>query len=135
MKDKGSVRLGTWSIEIKTCVVSTMQKIKIINGPNLVALVAGMTAHPKSSAQSTMSLLSISKPADAPPYSRCAQPKDARHESNGKFITYSYPPPLPIITTISRHLQCRQSQECIQAIRAASATALTAAPSEMGLIL
>lgn len=45
-------------------------------------------------------------PADALRFrSRCAEGKDARHESNGKFITYSYPPPLPIITTISRHLQ------------------------------
>lgn len=70
-----------------------------------------------------------------PLYSRCTQLKDVRHESNGKFITYSYPPPFAIITTISRHLQWLQSWECIQAIRAASPTALTAAPSVMGLIL
>lgn len=68
-------------------------------------------------------------------YSRCTEPKDVRRESNGKFITYSYPPPFTIITTISRHLQWLQSWDCIQAIRAASPTALTAAPSVMGLIL
>lgn len=49
-------------------------------------------------------------------------------------IHYIFQPPSTIITTISRHLQWLRSCECIQAIRAASATASTVAPSAMGLI-
>lgn len=111
------------------------KKNRRITGPNLAVLGIRVAAHPEAHAQSLMSLLSVSKPCGCSLYSRCTEPKDVRHESNGKFITYSYPPPFAIITTISRHLQWLQSWECIQAIRAALPTALTAAPSVKGLIL
>lgn len=107
-----------------------------MNGANLAALGISKGCPSRIPCPFPLSLLSISKHwgcsgciADA--YDQ----KDVRHESNVKFIAYSYPLPFTIITTISRHLQWLQSWECIQVIKTASPTALAAAPSAMGLIL